>query len=70
MAEIKFAKLKGRAREKGETIKTLASKIGISPASLSLKWNGRRMFTMSEMYSIKNILELDSIDEYFFSEKL
>lgn len=70
MAELKFAKLKGRAKEKGETIKTLAAKIGISPSTLSLKWNGHSMFTMSEMYSLKSILELESIDAYFFSEEL
>jgi len=62
------SKLKGRAREKGETVKTLTSKMGISEKSLSNKWNGKTCFTDVEMYALCAILDipLNETSLYFF----
>lgn len=62
------SKLKGRAREKGETVKTLTSKMGISEKSLSNKWNGKTCFTDVEMYALCVILDipLNETSLYFF----
>lgn len=74
MAKTLFdhSKLKGRAREKSETVKTLSSKLGISQRTLSNKWNGKNCFTDVEIYGLCAILDI-SISEtgaYFFAPKV
>lgn len=61
-----YAKLKGRAREKGYTLQTIEKETGISVRTLSDKWNGKRQFNQAEMYALKRLLELESVDAYFF----
>jgi len=74
MAKILFdhSKLKGRAREKGETVQTLSSKIGISMKSLSNKWNGKFCFSDVEIYALCVILDIasDEVSAYFFAPKV
>ena len=62
MANVPFnySKLKGRAREKGMTLEKIHEETGISISSLSDKWNGKRFF--------KKLLDLESVDAYFFAE--
>lgn len=65
-----YSKLKGKAREKGETLETIQRKTGISARTLSAKWNGKGVFNQAEMAALKSLLELESVDEYFFTQKL
>ena len=65
-----YSKLKGRAREKGMTLERIQKETGISSRTLSAKWNGKGTFTQAEMKALKVLLDLDSVDSYFFVEKL
>ena len=49
-----YSKLKGRAREKGLTLKKIQEKTGINASILSQKWNGKRRFTQDEMSVLKS----------------
>lgn len=67
-----YNKLLGRAKECGITMEEMASEIGLNPSTLSAKLNNKREFKQSEMLSICILLHIDveSIDEYFFTQKL
>lgn len=65
-----YSKLKGRAREKGETLDSIQKKTGISSRTLSAKWNGKGLFNQAEMAALKRLLGLESIEEYFFTQRL
>ena len=65
-----YSKLKGRAREKSMTLDRIQKETGISSRTLSAKWNGKGTFTQAEMAALKALLDLESIDAYFFAEKL
>lgn len=64
--QYNYAKLKGRAREKGMTLEKIQKKTGISMRTLSDKWNGKRYFNQAEMQALKTLLDLESVDAYFF----
>lgn len=68
--EYDYSKLKGRAREKGETLETIQRKTGISSRTLSAKWNGKGVFNQIEMGALKQLLDLECLEDYFFVEKL
>lgn len=70
LPEFDYSKLKGRAREKGMTLQKIHDETGISTRTLSLKWNGKGFFTQPEMYALKKLLDLETIDAYFLVEKL
>lgn len=61
-----YSKLLGRIREKGYTQKSLAEAIGIHPATLNLKLANKTEFSQGEMVAIGELLELDSLEPYFF----
>lgn len=65
-----YSKLKGRAREKDMTLKRIEEETGIHQRTMSSKWNGKGFFTQPEMYALKKLLDLESIDAYFLVEKL
>ena len=65
-----FSRLKGRMVECGYSQVTLAKAIGISPATLSLKLNGKRDFTLTEMRTIVTVLHITNGDYYFFDPEL
>lgn len=62
-----YSKLEGKIKEVCDTQDVFAKKLGISRASLSKKLNGKVPFTQDEMLKSKEILNLDSVDSYFFS---
>ena len=62
-----YSKLKGRAREKDMTLAKIEKETGIKARVLSDKWNGKRYFTQAEMFALKQLLDLESIDAYFFT---
>lgn len=65
-----YSKLKGRAREKGMTLEKIQAATGINVRTLVDKWNGKGRFNQTEMAALKKALDLESIDAYFFTEKL
>lgn len=65
-APFDYSKLKGRAREKGMTLEKIQQRTGIKMRTLTDKWNGRGYFNQAEMYALKQLLDLESIDAYFF----
>lgn len=67
-----YAKLLGRIRECGLTQRELAKKIGISEGTLSAKLNNQFAFTVTEMNSIRRVLDIQKqeIGVYFFDEKV
>lgn len=69
MSEISFdhAKLKGLAREKGETVESLSRVLGIAMKTFSLKWNGKRSFTDVEIYGLMKHLNIEDPEPYFFA---
>ena len=56
-----YSKLRGRIVEKFGTLNNFATALDITKASLSSKINNKRRWTNKE------ILELETIDEYFFN---
>lgn len=74
MIEIDFNKLRGRIKEKLGSEAKFAEKIGISPASLSAKFNNKSDFTATEIIKAcdKDVLDipLEEIGANFFNQKL
>ena len=64
-----YSKLLGLLKEKGVSQADLASHIGTTPTTLSLKLNSKADFKLSEIKLICNFLEItaEKIGEYFFS---
>lgn len=60
--------LKGKMRSEKETVRTMASCLGITPSTFCLKINGISEFTCSEIHEICKILAIgpNDIVEYFF----
>lgn len=65
-------KLKGKITEKGYSIKTLASEVGLCETSLRRKINQKSEVTIEESLKIKNKLNLSNQDyiDIFFGAKL
>ena len=63
-----FSKLKGRIVECGLNQGKLAKALGISHTSFSLKINGKRDFTLTELMTMAKVLNMNSEDVglYFF----
>jgi DNA-binding Xre family transcriptional regulator len=69
-SNVKLNELKGKMRAEGHTLRSLAPKIGMSIATLSLKLNGLSDFTSTEIFAICNELHIDykDIGKYFFPQ--
>ena len=67
-----YSRLRGRIREKVGTESQFASKIGVNPATLSSKLNGRSMFSQEEIARSVAALDIDpeDISIYFFDIKV
>ena len=59
MSVINIKLLKGKMVEEGYTQRKLATAIGVSPQTLSRKFQGRRQFTIGEALAICDILRLN-----------
>lgn len=70
MAAFDHSKLKGLCREKGETVETLAKKLGITTTTMSRKWNGKSSFTDVEILALKCYLGIENVEPYFFTLKV
>ena len=54
--------LKSKMALNGDNNRTIAEKIGITPASFSNKLNSKREFTRDEMIKIRNIYGLSNME--------
>lgn len=74
MIQYDFSKVRGRIKEKLGNEAKFAEKLGISPASLSSKFNNRSDFTATEISraSDEDVLDIsiDKIGVYFFTKQL
>jgi DNA-binding XRE family transcriptional regulator len=61
-------KLKGAIAEKGVTQEEVAQAIGITPATISKKINGKLSFDEHEMQSIADFLGREICDIFFTSQ--
>ena len=68
MSKQTYGKLLGAIRSKGETQKSVANAININVTTLNKKLNARAEFSKSEMIKIKDYLNLDDIESYFFCD--
>lgn len=67
---MSFAKLRGAIREKFDTQDAFADALGISPATLSKKLNGRTEWTLTEIEETCVLLGVSPQDShaYFFTK--
>ena len=67
-----YAKLKGRIKEKYDTQKAFASRLGIAEGTLVAKLDCKSYFTQDEIYRSSDILEIpqDRIFAYFFTQRV
>ena len=67
---FKYSKLLGRIRECDFTQRKLASTIGMSPSTLSLKLKNKGWFTADEIEKIRQVLKIEKADIplYFFAD--
>lgn len=72
MIKYDYGKLLGKMKERSETQKGLAIKIGLCECSLNASLKNRRDFKQSEITQICEILQIDpsNVEEYFFTPKL
>ena len=69
--EYDYSKLKGRIRERFVSQKAFAEKLGVTPETMTLRLNGKRDFTRTEIFNIASLLGIaySDLEEYFFCVK-
>lgn len=67
-----LSKLKGKIVEEGETIQSVAKKVGITRNTMASKLDGRTAFDITEMQKVAEILNIhpEEIVKYFFADWL
>ena len=74
MAKLVFdySKLKGRIKEKCDTQKVFAERLGVTESTLTSKLNCDTYFTMTEIYRATEILDIghELLFEYFFTQRV
>lgn len=65
-----YSKLRGAMREKGFILETLSKATGIGISTLSIKMAHGQKFDCEQAWRIAQVLELDTIDPYFFNCRL
>lgn len=70
--EFDYARLRGRAKERGMTQEQLATVAGMKEATYSQKINNNSEFKQCEMLAICSALAIDpsQIHSYFFTPKV
>ena len=63
-------KIKGLIIEKGMTQKDIASRIGLSRTAFNYKINNKHEFTVSEIMSLCDILDIKDKNVYFFCRQV
>ena len=64
--QFDYSKLKGRIIEKFETYGVFADNMNFTRTQLSQRLNNEIDWRASEIYRASQILELDSVNDYFF----
>ena len=69
---MRYAKLRGRIREKYGTLAKFSKDLGISYTSLVQRLGGKIEFKTSEIMKACDLLEIDYADahKYFFNQKV
>ena len=67
-----YSKLRGRIKEKCDSQKVFAERLGVSEATLISKLKGHSSFSQDEIFFSANILDIsmESLDQYFFTRKV
>ena len=67
--EFKYAKLRGRIKEKYGTERDFSEALGITQMSLSRKFNGKTQFSSNDIQEMSRLLEipLEEAGQYFFA---
>ena len=67
-----YSKLRGRIKEKCNSQKVFAQRVGSPAVSMSQKLNCHYYFTQKEILKIASVLEIadGDIGEYFFTQKV
>ena len=67
--EFKYAKLRGRIKEKYGTERDFSEALGITHMSLSRKFNGKTQFSSNDIQEMSRLLEipLEEAGQYFFA---
>ena len=66
---MKYAKLRGRVKERGMTESELANQINLSPSSLSSRLSGKVDWTLPEVRAVCDVLciPIEDVGLYFFT---
>lgn len=69
MADLKYAKLRGRIKEKFSTEKAFSEALGVSLISVSKKLTGKTQFGSEDIKKWCNLLDisLKEVGTYFFA---
>lgn len=65
-----YSKLNGKIKERFGTQSAFACALGLSSTSLSKKIHGKTQFTQNEMLTAAKLLNIDDVNDYFFTEKV
>lgn len=67
--EFKYAKLRGRIKEKYGTERRFSEVLGISQMTLSRKFSGKIQFSSNDIKQMSKLLEipLEEAGQYFFA---
>lgn len=67
--EFKYAKLRGRIKEKYGTEREFSEALGITQMSLSRKFSGKTQFSSNDIKEMSRLLEipLEEAGQYFFA---
>lgn len=67
---MQFNKLKGRMKEMGLSQEQVSNMLGISTQSFNAKINNRNQFTLGEVISLCDLLNIENPKEYFFKNNI
>jgi transcriptional regulator with XRE-family HTH domain len=67
--EFKYAKLRGRIKEKFGTEREFSEALGINQVTLSRKFSGKTQFSSNDIKQMSKLLEipLEEAGQYFFA---
>lgn len=65
-----YSRLRGRMREKGQTLETLSKATGIGVSTLSLKMSRGTKFDCEQAWMIARCLDIEDMNPYFFEARL
>lgn len=67
---MQFNKLKGKMKEMGLSQEQVSNMLGISTQSFNAKINSRKQFTLGEVITLCDLLNIENPKEYFFAKDI